>query len=129
MTVPFLFPMKKHKETQNLSSQDLCVDFQENFVEDKVKFRGLAVASQGTLTHSSAKFAEKTRAIACEDRFLLSVKNKYGNKQTVNSHTFAQRNENQRLGEVLLVLAGGADSRGGGVTYRDTGAYCGHTGG
>ena len=54
---------------KNLSSQDLCVDFRANFAEDKAKFHRLAVAGQGILTQSSAKYAEKTRAIACEDRF------------------------------------------------------------
>ncbi len=54
---------------KNLSSEDLCVDFRANFAEDKAKFRRLAVASQEILTQSSVKFAEKTRAISCEDRF------------------------------------------------------------
>ncbi len=69
----------------NLSSQDLCVNFRANFVEDKEKSRRNTCVFQGILTQSSAKFAEKTRAISCEDRFLmllffqsLLVLSKYG---------------------------------------------------
>ena len=50
------------------------MDFRANFAEDKAKFRRLAVASQEILTQSSAKFAEKTRAISCEDRFFFLSK-------------------------------------------------------
>ena len=58
---------------KNLSSQDLHVDFRANFDEDKAKFRRLAAASQVILSQSSSKFAEKTRAIDCEDRFLYCI--------------------------------------------------------
>ena len=44
--------------------------FEHNFVADKAKIRRRAVARQGFLTQSAAKFAEKTCAYACEDRFL-----------------------------------------------------------
>ena len=48
-----------------------CVRFfGHNFVADKAKIRRWAVARQGFLTQSAAKFAEKTCAYACEDRFL-----------------------------------------------------------
>ena len=43
--------------------------FEHNFVADKAKIRRRAVARQGFLTQSAAKFAEKTCAYACEDRF------------------------------------------------------------
>ena len=44
--------------------------FEHNFVADKAKIRRRAVARQEFLTQSAAKFAEKTCAYACEDRFL-----------------------------------------------------------
>ena len=47
--------------------------FEHNFVADKAKIRRRAVARQGFLTQSAAKFAEKTCAYACEDRFLAMV--------------------------------------------------------
>ena len=43
--------------------------FEHNFVADKAKIRRRAVARQKFLTQSAAKFAEKTCAYACEDRF------------------------------------------------------------
>ena len=43
--------------------------FEHNFVADKAKIRRRAVARQGFLTQSAAKFAEKTCAYACEDGF------------------------------------------------------------
>ena len=43
--------------------------FEHNFVADKAKIRRRAVARQEFLTQSAAKFAEKTCAYACEDRF------------------------------------------------------------
>ena len=43
--------------------------FEHNFVADKAKIRRRAVARQGFLTQSAAKFAEKTYAYAYEDRF------------------------------------------------------------
>ena len=43
--------------------------FEHNFVADKAKIRRRAVARQGFLTQSAAKFAEKTCAYACKDRF------------------------------------------------------------
>ena len=46
--------------------------FEHNFVADKAKIRRRAVARQGFLTQSAAKFAEKTCAYACEDRSLYS---------------------------------------------------------
>lgn len=47
-----------------------CVRILEhNFVADKTKIRRQAVAQQEFLTKSSAKFAEKTCAYACEDMF------------------------------------------------------------
>ena len=46
------------------------MDFRADFDEDKAKFRRFVGASQGILMQSSSKFAEKTRAIDCEDRFL-----------------------------------------------------------
>ncbi len=72
------------------------MDFRADFVEDKAKFRRLAVAGQEILTHevfghlpkvgartrrlwasdetqSSAKSAEKTRADSYVDMFLYSV--------------------------------------------------------
>ena len=45
--------------------------FEHNFVADKAKIRRRAVARQEFLTQSAAKFAEKTCAYACEDRFLV----------------------------------------------------------
>ena len=45
--------------------------FEHNFVADKAKIRRRAVARQEFLTQSAAKFAEKTCAYACEDRFLF----------------------------------------------------------
>ena len=45
--------------------------FEHNFVADKAKIRRRAVARQEFLTQSAAKFAEKTCAYACEDRFLI----------------------------------------------------------
>ena len=48
--------------------------FEHNFVADKAKIRRWAVALQGFLTQSAAKFAEKTCAYACEDRFLCFSK-------------------------------------------------------
>ena len=44
--------------------------FEHSFVADKAKIRKRAVARQGVFTQSAAKFAEKTCAYACEDRFL-----------------------------------------------------------
>ena len=44
--------------------------FEHNFVADKARIRRRAFARQGFLTQSAAKFAEKTCAYACEDRFL-----------------------------------------------------------
>ena len=44
--------------------------FEHNFAANKAKIRRRAVARQGFLTQSAAKFAEKTCAYACEDRFL-----------------------------------------------------------
>ena len=49
--------------------------FEHNFVADKAKIRRRAVARQGFLTQSAAKFAEKTCAYACEDRFLIKEQN------------------------------------------------------
>ena len=45
--------------------------FEHNFVADKEKMRRRAGARQAFLTQSAAKFAEKTCAYACEDRFLV----------------------------------------------------------
>ena len=51
-----------------------CVQiFEHNFVADKAKIRRRAFARQGFLTQSAAKFAEKTCAYACEDRFLMYI--------------------------------------------------------
>ncbi|WP_455528750.1 hypothetical protein, partial [Huintestinicola sp.] len=60
--------------------------FEHNFVADKAKIRRRAVARQEFLTQSAAKFAEKTCAYACEDRFLYSL-NKISTflNMTVNS--------------------------------------------
>ncbi len=44
--------------------------FEHNFVADKKKIRRRAVARQVFFTQYAAKFAEKTRVYACEDRFL-----------------------------------------------------------
>ena len=46
--------------------------FEHNFVADKEKMRRQAVARQVFFTQYAAKFAEKTRVYACEDRFLYS---------------------------------------------------------
>ena len=46
--------------------------FEHNFVADKKKIRRRAVARQVFFTQYAAKFAEKTRVYACEDRFLFS---------------------------------------------------------
>jgi len=43
--------------------------FEHNFVADKAKMRRRAVARQVFFTQDAAKFAEKTRGYACEDRF------------------------------------------------------------
>ena len=43
--------------------------FEHNFVADKAKIRRRAVARQVFFTQYAAKFAEKTRVYACEDRF------------------------------------------------------------
>ena len=43
--------------------------FEHNFVEEKAKIRRNTRVFQGFLTQSSAKFAEKTGAYACEDGF------------------------------------------------------------
>ena len=45
--------------------------FEHNFVADKAKIRRRAVARQVFFTQYAAKFAEKTRVYACEDRFLF----------------------------------------------------------
>ena len=45
--------------------------FEHNFVADKEKIRRRAVARQVFFTQYAAKFAEKTRVYACEDRFLM----------------------------------------------------------
>ena len=45
--------------------------FEHNFVADKKKIRRRAVARQVFFTQYAAKFAEKTRVYACEDRFLM----------------------------------------------------------
>ncbi|MDD7429828.1 MAG: hypothetical protein SOU50_00585, partial [Oscillospiraceae bacterium] len=47
--------------------------FEHNFVADKEKMRRRAGARQAFLTQYAAKFAEKTCAYACEDRFLNGV--------------------------------------------------------
>ena len=47
--------------------------FEHNFVADKAKIRRRAVARQGFLTQSAAKFAEKTYAYAYEDRFSAQI--------------------------------------------------------
>ena len=52
--------------------------FEHNFVADKAKIRRRAVARQEFLTQSAAKFAEKTCAYACEDRFLYDFAVKMG---------------------------------------------------
>ena len=52
--------------------------FEHNFVADKAKIRSRAVARQEFLTQSAAKFAEKTCAYACEDRFLYDFAVKMG---------------------------------------------------
>jgi len=44
--------------------------FEHNFVADKAEIRRRAVARQVFFTQYAAKFAEKTRVYACEDRFL-----------------------------------------------------------
>ena len=43
--------------------------FEHNFVADKEKMRRRAVARQVFFTQYAAKFAEKTRVHACEDKF------------------------------------------------------------
>ena len=43
--------------------------FEHNFVACKAKIRRRAVARQVFFTQDAAKFAEKTRGYACEDRF------------------------------------------------------------
>ena len=48
--------------------------FEHNFVADKAKIRRRAVARQVFFTQYAAKFAEKTRGYACEDRFLYLFK-------------------------------------------------------
>ena len=45
--------------------------FEHNFVADKAKIRRRAVARQVFFTQYAAKFAEKTRVYACEDRFSI----------------------------------------------------------
>ena len=50
--------------------------FKHNFVADKAKIRRRAVARQGFLTQSAAKFAKKTYAYAYEDRFLTTSQTK-----------------------------------------------------
>jgi hypothetical protein len=63
--------------------------FEHNFVADKAKIRRRAVARQEFLTQSAAKFAEKTCAYACEDRFLIKkiklpqLQAQLQNKQTI----------------------------------------------
>ena len=47
--------------------------FEHNFVADKAKIRRRAVARQVFFTQDAAKFAEKTRIYACEDRFLVQA--------------------------------------------------------
>ena len=47
--------------------------FEHNFVADKAKIRRQAVAQQVFFTQDVAKFAEKTRIYACEDRFLVQA--------------------------------------------------------
>ncbi|MBS4831293.1 hypothetical protein, partial [Ruminococcus callidus] len=44
--------------------------FEHNFVADKKKIRRRAVARQVFFPQYAAKFAEKTRVYACEDRFI-----------------------------------------------------------
>ena len=53
--------------------------FQANSVDDKEKTLDAAFVKprQGFLIQSSAKSDEKTRAISCEDRFLIFVKHFY----------------------------------------------------
>ena len=43
--------------------------FEHDFVADKAKMRRRAVVWQVFFTQYAAKFAEKTRVYACEDRF------------------------------------------------------------
>ena len=45
--------------------------FEHNFVADKAKIRRRSVTRQVFFTQDAAKFAEKTRIYACEDRFLF----------------------------------------------------------
>ena len=63
--------LKIYNEKLRTCLHKKCVRiFEHNFVADKAKIRRRAVARQGFLTQSAAKFAEKTCAYACEDRFL-----------------------------------------------------------
>ena len=54
--------------------------FRHNFVGDKAKIRRRAVALQGFLTQSPAKFDEKTCMNPYVDRFLISNKSSYPDK-------------------------------------------------
>ena len=66
---------KYHSENAEYGTLRTCLHkkcvriFEHNFVADKAKIRRRAVARQGFLTQSAAKFAEKTCAYACEDKF------------------------------------------------------------
>ena len=57
------------------------MDFQVNFTEDKAENTEILDVFQGFPTQSSAKFAEKLRAISCEDRFLYYFNIYYGDSQ------------------------------------------------
>ena len=71
--------------------------FEHNFVADKAKIRRRAVARQEFLTQSAAKFAEKTCAYACEDRFL------YGNNGSEKS-SIARADGQKRSDHAVMVF-------------------------
>jgi len=50
------------------------MDFRAYFDEGKAKVRRHTVVCQGLSTQQSAKFAEKTRAISYENKFLMKGK-------------------------------------------------------
>ena len=57
--------------------------FEHNFVADKAKIRRRAVARQVFFTQYAAKFAEKTRVYACEDRFSIPSRGKSSKRSTM----------------------------------------------
>ena len=79
--------------------------FEHNFVADKAKIRRHAVARQGFLTQSAAKFAEKTCAYACEDWF--SMRGRYpwnGEDQGASKYKKTSSKQKRRLPCYTTVL-------------------------